>query len=308
MGLGQGPGRDHLNTQQAFAAYEAVRHRLPPVQRSGQRIKAENLDEIAQHFDAFFLDAFGVLNIGETAIPGSPERVLGLQEQGKRVLVVSNAASLNRSDLCKKYARLGYDFAPEDVVTSREATLNALRNEPDHLWGLMLPDTCDHHDIDYLRTVFMEDNQATYDKVDGFLLLGSAAWTEARQVLLEASLKSRPRPVLVGNPDIVAPRENGFSQEPGYFAHRLADRTGIAPRFFGKPFANVYDLACARVPEIDANRILMVGDSLHTDILGGQTAGIATALVSGWGFFTGTNVDQLSLTSGILPDYVLSRP
>ena len=113
-----------MNTQQAFAAYEAVRHRLPPVQRSGQRIKAENLDEIAQHFDAFFLDAFGVLNIGETAIPGSPERVLGLQEQGKRVLVVSNAASLNRSDLCKKYARLGYDFAPEDVVTSREATLS----------------------------------------------------------------------------------------------------------------------------------------------------------------------------------------
>ncbi len=56
-------------------------------------------------------------------------------------------------------------------------------------------------------------------------------WTDARQTLLEASLQRAPRPVYVGNPDIVAPRENGFSTEPGSFAHRLADETGVSPQF-----------------------------------------------------------------------------
>ena len=81
-----------MNAQQAFAAYEAIRHRLPAVPRPGRCQVAENLDAISDQFDAFFLDAFGVLNIGDTAIPGVPDRVSGLQQQGKRVLVVSNAA------------------------------------------------------------------------------------------------------------------------------------------------------------------------------------------------------------------------
>ena len=78
-------------------------------------------------------------------------------------------------------------------------------------------------------------------------LLGSAGWTERRQTLLEAALQDWPRPVWVGNPDVVAPRQEGFTIEPGYYAHRLADRTGIVPRFFGKPFGNIFDTALARL-------------------------------------------------------------
>jgi glycerol-1-phosphatase len=308
MGVGQGPGRNHLNAQQAFAAYEAIRHRLPAVPRPGRCQVAENLDAISDQFDAFFLDAFGVLNIGDTAIPGVPDRVSGLQQQGKRVLVVSNAASLTRADLQAKYAGLGFDFAPEDIITSRQAILKALGMEPDRRWGLMLPTGGAHHDIDRFDTVDLLDDLAAHDTADGFLLMGSGTWTEARQTLLEASLKRNPRPVLVGNPDIVAPRETGLSLEPGHFAHRLSDRTGITPRFFGKPFPNIFDLAFERVPGVDPHRILMVGDSLHTDILGGQAAGVQTALISGWGFFAGQDVADPIATSGIQPDYILANP
>ncbi len=139
-------------------------------------------------------------------------------------------------------------------------------------------------------------------------MLGSAVWTEERQALLEASIKDNPRPVYVGNPDIVAPRETGFSTEPGSYAHRLADRTGIAPQFFGKPFQNIFDLAFDRLDDPDPERVVMVGDSLHTDILGGQTAGVKSALISGYGFFGGADVDGPIATSGIQPDYILNRP
>ena len=64
---------------------------------------------------------------------------------------------------------------------------------------------------------------------------------------LEASLRARPRPLVIANPDLVAPRETGLSLEPGYYAHLLADRLGIGPEFFGKPFKNIFDLAFARL-------------------------------------------------------------
>ena len=161
--------------KQAFAAYEAARHRLPHVQRAGQCVRLPNLDAIADQIDVFLLDAFGVLNIGDTAVDGVPERVAGLQNAGKRVMVVSNAAGYPHFDLMAKYKRLGYDFDPDDVITSRKATLIALNSEPQRRWGLMSPRMVGREDFDHIDTTFLEDDPSEYDRVEGFLLLGSRA-------------------------------------------------------------------------------------------------------------------------------------
>ncbi|MEP5762292.1 MAG: HAD-IIA family hydrolase [Litoreibacter sp.] len=294
--------------EEAFAAYESVRHRLPAVQRAGACLHRANLDAIADDIDVFLLDAFGVLNIGETAIEGVPERVTGLQSAGKRVLVVSNAAGYPHDSLMQKYAKLGYDFVDEDVITSRKATLRGLRSEPELRWGLMATESLGREDLEGLNVTYLADDPEVYEEVEGFLLIGSASWTEERQTLLEATLLRKPRPVFTGNPDIIAPRETNFSIEPGSYAHRLADRTGSAPQFFGKPFQNIFDLAFERLGNVDKNRVVMVGDSLHTDILGGQTAGVKTALIAGYGFFGGADVTGPIAASGIRPDYILERP
>jgi len=297
-----------LNTPEAFAAYEAVRHRLPNVGNKGACKRLPNLDAIADEIDVFLLDAFGVLNIGETAIAGVPERIAGLQKAGKRVLIVSNAAGFPHARLMEKYQALGYQFAPEDVITSRKATLFALQSAPVHHWGLMATESLGRADLEKLNATYLADDRSVYDAVDAFLLIGSAVWTDERQALLEASLQSNPRPVYVGNPDIVAPRESGFSTEPGAYAHRLADRTGISPQFFGKPFHHIFDLAFAQAENPDPQRTVMVGDSLHTDILGGQVAGVKTALIAGFGFFAGHDVMAPIAQSDIHPDFILDRP
>ncbi|WP_025051643.1 HAD-IIA family hydrolase [Sulfitobacter noctilucae] len=308
MGVGQGAGSNHLNRTEAFAAYEAVRHRLPPVRSAGLGQQVATLDALTDEIDVFLLDAFGVLNIGETAIAGVPERVAGLQKAGKRVLVVSNAAGFPHAKLIEKYAKLGYEFDPDDVITSRKAVLAAVQQEPERHWGLMATESLGRADLDGIDLTYLAEDARAYDAAEAFLLLGSAVWTEERQSLLCASLERDSRPVYVGNPDIVAPRETGFSSEPGSFAHRIADQTGVAPQFFGKPFQNIFDLALARIDAPDPSRIVMVGDSLHTDILGGQTAGVKTALISGYGFFGGSDVAGPIAASGITPDYIVARP
>ncbi|WP_311735014.1 HAD hydrolase-like protein [Alloyangia mangrovi] len=161
----------------------------------------------------------------------------------------------------------------------------------------------DFEDIDL---TFLDDDPAAYAAAEGFLLIGSDGWTETRQRLLEAALRAQPRPVVVGNPDIVAPREAGLSREPGYFAHRLADAAGIAPVFLGKPFAEIFMLALTKIaPRLAPERILMVGDTLHTDILGGRQMGFATALVTAHGALVGLDPAEAIRRSGIVPDFVI---
>ena len=298
-----------LSADEAFRAYEAVRHRLPSAQaRTGGYRHIETLEVITDQFDVFLLDAFGVLNVGETAIPGTRERIDMLRKAGKRVLVVSNAASVPHADLQSKYSRLGFEFPADDIVTSRATLAAFVDTARDVHWGVMNGARGLLEDLGPLQTTALGDDVDAYRSVGGFLLIGSGSWTDTRQALLEEALKDRPRRVLVANPDIVAPRETGFSAEPGHFAHRLADRTGVNPEFFGKPFANIFELAFDRVGPVDKTRILMVGDSLHTDILGAQSAGVASALVAEYGFFAGQDVRAAIKRAGIVPDFVVDRP
>jgi len=316
MGVGQGQGRDHLMShagtesgEWAFAAYEAARHRLPTPSFTSQSRIVDDLSDLTDDFDLFLLDAFGVLNMGSAAIPGAPERIAALQELGKRVMVVSNAASYPKRVLLSRYADLGFHFAPDDVLSSREVMLTALAERAPAHYGIMVPEGYGREELEQLSFSFLGDDPSVYEHAEQFILLGSGAWTENRQALLETSLAQNPRQVLVGNPDIVAPRDTGLSKEPGHYAHRLADKTGIAPLFFGKPFGPVFETALARAGQgIDPDRIVMVGDTLQTDILGGRAAGVKTALITGFGSLRGMDAQEAIVRSGIVPDYIMERP
>ena len=70
--------------------------------------------------DVFLFDAFGVLNVGESVIPGAPDVVATLQSMGKITIVITNAGSVDKSSLLGKYRKLGYQFDSDQVITSRD--------------------------------------------------------------------------------------------------------------------------------------------------------------------------------------------
>ena len=296
-----------IDPAQALAEYQRLRPRLPAHHGRGKATPAARFLDIVAPHDLILFDAYGVLNVGETAIDGAAQTIAALRAMGKRVMVVSNSAAYPKAHMMTRYARLGFDFTPDEVVTSREALLARVANEPARHWGVMLNPDKDIGEIADLGVTVLADNPALYDEVEGFLLVGADGWTEARQALLEASLTRNPRPVFVGNPDLVAPREDGLSQEPGWYAHRLIDATGVAVHFCGKPFPDIFDLALARGDTIAPERVLMVGDTLHTDILGGAQAGFATALVTGHGSLLGLDVADAIASSGIAPDHIVAQ-
>ena len=76
--------------------------------------------------------------------------------------------------------------------------------------------------------------------------------------------------------------------------------------FYGKPFGNAFSEVARRFePAVDRHRIAMIGDSFHTDILGGAAAGWRTVLVTDHGLVKDLDVDALMQSSGIVPDFII---
>jgi len=292
-----------VDTNWAFAQYELARARLPAMPRRGAATRVPDMGALAARFDVFLLDAYGVLNFGITPVPGAPERVAALQKAGKRVMVLTNGASFPAATSLQKYRSFGYDFAPEDVISSRDIMAADLARFPPMKWAAMAHEGSALDELS-ADISLLDDQKSSYDQAEGFLLIGAQEWTDARQVLLTRSLCNHPRPVLVGNPDIVAPYEHGLNINPGWYAHELARQTGVAPRFSGKPFGAVFEEARRRYGNVPGSRVLMVGDTLHTDILGGAAAGVQTLLIETYGMFKGHDVMPYIAQSGIVPDFI----
>ncbi|MCB1390622.1 MAG: HAD hydrolase-like protein [Rhodobacteraceae bacterium] len=284
------------NARWAFARYRAVAHRLPQVASWPRRTyRVLDLQYILRRFDGFILDAFGVLNVGEGVLPQALERVAQMRALGKRVVVLTNGASLPRAEALAKYHKWGFDFRESEVIASRDLAGAALAGRGG-LWAAIAPKGAGFGDLP-------GDVQALDDRLlaeaDGFLFLGAQDWDDARQAALVAALQARPRPVICANPDMVAPREDGFSWEPGHYAHALP----VPVEFHGKPYPGALAAALAAL-DLPPARVAMVGDTLHTDVLGGRAAGCGTVLVTGHGFFRGVDPDPFVEATGIVPDYI----
>ncbi len=292
------------NASDAVLRYQQIQPRLPTATFPVQSVYRENLAALADDIDCFVLDGFGVLNVGDDTVPGAVDRVNQLRAMGKQVRVLTNGASFPATKTCAKYRNWGMEFDLAEVISSRDALAVELSNHQHMRWGFSALPTSE---LERLATdsVLLEDDATAYDSCDGFVLLGVGQWTADRQSLLEQSLAKKPRPVFVGNPDLVAPHPGRLSQEPGWFAHRLEDENLATPQFFGKPFDNAFALVRETLGGVDPQRIAMVGDTLHTDILGGAQAGWKTVLVTEHGLLKGMDVEKAITDSGIRPDYII---
>ena len=295
-----------LDFDTAWRAYLDAAPRLPVPAAPVVPRRIAGVAAIADEFDLIVLDAWGVLNLGDSVIPTAPPAVAALRRRGKRIAVLSNDGGSDKAMAVAKHRRRGFDFAAEEIIAGIDLlpeTLSGLP-APERL-GLIADDPLPFAELTG-RMHRLGDRDAEYDAVDGFVFLSSDAWSEGRQATLRASIARRRRPLVVGNPDIVSPGPDAIYAEPGFYAHRLAGEFGIAPIFLGKPYAAIYRKLAERHPDIAPGRVLCVGDTPQTDILGGRAAGHRTMLVED-GFCRGRDALALCRESGIWPDFIARR-
>lgn len=294
----------HYNHDRLFPESDA------PIKAAEQ---VDSLLAIKEQFDILLLDGFGVLNVGGTAVPHMPDTIKALQSEGKEAFILTNGASYPTDVRAKMYPPLGYDIPASHIISSRDAVeLELPRFELTRAggtWGVIVGDGAFIERMPANTVLLSKEN---IDRVDGFIFLATSYWNQKWQDLLTISLIKRRRPVIIGNPDISAPLETSFSVEPGYYAIELLKMIpDLEITYCGKPFQNSYRAAFNKIEEVvgafEPNRVLMVGDTLHTDILGGNEAGCKTLLKADWGFLRGRDPKPYIGASKIYPDFIIKN-
>lgn len=316
--------QNFLKIDDILNVYEDLRPIMPPyssahspahssAHTSGQAAKAARMRDLLDHFDALMLDGFGVLNVGREIIPGAVELLTMAAEKDIPVLVVTNGATQDEQVIGHKYAQMGLPVSPPQVVSSRAAITHWLtHNRPPqwHYIGVGDDMTADLAVDDVTLIRLSPDKADGWADCDAIAIMGVTAWNMAWQArLTEAALAGCS--VLIANPDVAAPHPDRFSHEPGYFAWQLMQAGATDIRWFGKPHQTHFAIAMRRLETmvghntLDRKRIAMVGDTLHTDILGGAAAGLTTVLVTGHGMFRDGGAEAAMAKTGIRPDFII---
>jgi HAD superfamily hydrolase (TIGR01450 family) len=300
------PERPSMPLTEVMEIYGRSRPWYPQTARRGGALRIERLADIAGEFDLILLDAYGVLSRGDGPIPQAHGAIEHLRAINKPLRIVSNDTTALGRDILPKYVKRGFDFAVGEVVTSLDA-VNTYFSPRDDLssWAMLgatkspLPAvTRPMHDL-------VASGGVLADHVRHVLFLVGMEWTLALQDQLERSAQGRPLGVAMGNPDIAAPVGQLLMATPGYYAERFVRVTGqqTQPVVLGKPGQAVFAEALKGYEGVDPARVLMVGDTLHTDILGGAAMGFKTLLVES-GIFMGEDTARWIEKTGIQPDFV----
>jgi ribonucleotide monophosphatase NagD (HAD superfamily) len=286
---------------------------------------------IADQYDGFILDQFGVLHDGQKALPGAVEAVEYLYQAGKQLVILSNtsapaAAALER---LPKYGFRPAWFAGGAVTSGEEASkfLSQQTTEQRVLfwtWDDRIPGNprVTAPPQRFLDAAGPHIRIAEHiEEADWLLLHGSELWNRGPQVppiplgtfietgtcdgVVDDLLRQcaiRNIPMICANPDeqVVTPT-GGVAYMPGGMARRymqLCDEISsiaIEHHVFGKPdprhFRTCAEALCGR-RTTEKQRIVHVGDSLHHDIVGATRAGIDTLFIT-----SGIHAKELGVTT-----------
>ncbi|MCE3255453.1 MAG: hydrolase [Rickettsiaceae bacterium] len=273
----------------------------------------KNILKIAENYDYFIFDIWGVIHDGSAAYPEVLERIKYLRKLGKKICFLSNAPRR-----AKKVAKLLTNFGIDEtlydfIITSGEATYlyleknygknlaeihkeNSTNNyqyyyigpkkDADLLDGLGYHETADASAADFaVATGFDDGNYDIAEKLPQ----------------LKEALKNNLTMICV-NPDLIVVKQSG---EEFLCAGILAleyQKLGGKVVYFGKPHQMVYDQVLQLFSTTDKSKVLAIGDGIETDILGANNQGIDSVLVAG-----GILGSELKIKHGELPNEKLMQ-
>ena len=259
----------------------------------------DGLERLAERYDGFIIDVWGVLYDGGAAFPGARGALEALRRAKKRSLILSNAP--RRIGVVEE--RLGgIGLSPDlygSVLTSGEETFRHMSSRPDSAHQA-LGERC--YDLGRPRFDGLLDGTGVrfvdaVDQAEFILASGPRGETDAvgdYEEELQAGL-ALGLPMVCANPDRHV-LSNGMRV---LCAGSIADRyeaMGGRVIWHGKPHLAIYRRALELL-DLPRDRVLAIGDNLATDIAGARAAGIDSLLVLG-----GIHQEVLGISPGDLPD------
>ncbi len=297
----------HLSLEQIMDVYEKSRHWYGDASFEGfTTTRVSGLKDALEGIDLVLLDSYGVLCRGSDVIPEALTAIEYLRKNNMRFSIVSNDTMNGQATVEEKYKNLGFDFSKQEIVTSLDVVEAYIKNL------LLKPKMAVTGLKDNpLKEVFYADqnlnaSQGNLDnEIQTLMYLVGKGWNAEMQNNLCKSAGNIQQ-VILGNPDVGAPVEDVFVPTPGLYMHHFYETTKHAsmPLLLGKPAQAIFKHTLNKIAyQGDPAKVLMVGDSLHTDILGGHMMGFKTLLLES-GIFRKGGAETYIKKTGITPTYI----
>jgi HAD superfamily hydrolase (TIGR01450 family) len=224
-------------------------------------------------FDVALLDLDGVVYVGPDAVPGIPQALAAARATGMALGFVTNNAARTPDDVARHLNELGVPAEPADVITSSQAAATVVAE----LLGAgarVLP-VGGPGVATALRAAGLTVVECAED-LPAAVVQGygrEVGWAQ----LAEAVVAVRGGAMHVAtNTDATIPSPRGPLPGNGAMVGVVSAITGKRPLVTGKPDPAMHG-ECVR--RTGAQRPLVVGDRLDTDIEGARRAGAASLLV-----------------------------
>ena len=222
------------------------------------------------------LDMDGVLWQDNTPIGNLPAIFEKIQKLGMHVVMATNNSTKTVTQYQERMAGFGVEVEPWQIVTSSDAVTELLiKRFPDKGDVFVVGETGVRQAL--AEKGFNLVGLDTVQKVDAVVVAIDREITY--QKFKEATLFIRRGAPFYGtNGDLTFPTPEGLIPGAGSFLALIQAATGVKPIIGGKPAPYLLELSLERLGT-PRDRTLVVGDRLETDIAGGQSAGLPSALV-----------------------------
>ena len=244
-------------------------------------MKHTTLEDLADQFDAFFIDQFGVLMDASGPYPFAIDAIKRLSEYNKPIVLLSNSGK-RAIENCERLERLGFDLNLfTAVITSGEVAYWTIKNKIEDGNFIkpkiyLISRDSDTSPVNGLSCKIAKNT----DEADYLVIAGSESDTKSLSYytsLLEP-MANKGVPAFCTNPDLVMLTPNGTSFGAGLIAKEYEEMGGSVT-WFGKPHPLIYKFALNKIPNIEPQKVLCIGDSVEHDIRGSFNANCSSALV-----------------------------
>ena len=215
------------------------------------------------------VDLDGVLYVEDTVIPGAVEAMDWLREREYPLRFLTNTTMRSRLSLAEKLRGLGIRAEPQEVFSTCVVAAHWLRAQSIHMVHLLLPRPA-HEDF--------SDFQNTNDRPEA-VIVGDLGRDFDFDVLNLAFRLIRSGARLIAlQKNRFWQRLDGVAMDVGAFVAALEYAADVEATVIGKPNRAYFEMALEDLG-LPADQVAMIGDDVHTDILGGHAAGLKTILV-----------------------------
>lgn len=263
-------------------------------------------------YRAVFLDSYGVIKNHRGLIPGANETIDYLRNAGKIIRLLTNDASRSPEQQAERFEEQGlHGLKPEEIITSGMMAkfFLAQKVKSGRVAYLGTDNAADYIVKANLQPVAISElDLDDCDDVSAMVFLDDEGFDWNTDINKTVNLLQRINvPTIIANSDKLYPvAKNDVSIATGGIAKLVESILNREFIHFGKPDTQMFNYALETLKhegEFTKSDILMVGDTLHTDILGGNKFGVTTVLVLS-GNTSARSADVRIASSGIIPDFI----